>query len=100
MGCRPPSIHRRYPTTAPCGSFCLLRVRPGPVRSALDDLVGPGSPGPTISTPCLARTPDQHREAEDRTPNLTPSNSLALQAAGLQDQATGPGRLAVFLLVY
>ncbi|GIY61010.1 hypothetical protein CEXT_454821 [Caerostris extrusa] len=97
MGCQPPSIHRRYPTTAPCGSFCLLRVRPGPVRSALGDLVGPGSPSPTISTPCLARTPDQHREAEDRTPNLTPSDSLALRAAGLQDQATGPGRSSAFL---
>ncbi|GBN52458.1 hypothetical protein AVEN_77543-1 [Araneus ventricosus] len=85
----------RYPTTAPCGSFCLLRFRPGPVRSALGDLVRPGSPSPTISTPCLARTPDQHGETEDRTPNLTPSDSLALLAAGLQDHATGLGRFAV-----
>ncbi|GBM05389.1 hypothetical protein AVEN_68716-1, partial [Araneus ventricosus] len=87
----------RYPTTAPCGSFCLLRFRPGPVRSALGDLVRPGSPSPTISTPCLARTPDQHGETEDRTPNLTPSDSLALLAAGLQDHATGLGRLAAHL---
>ncbi|GBM75236.1 hypothetical protein AVEN_200472-1 [Araneus ventricosus] len=87
------SLVRRFPTTAPCGSFCLLRFRPGPVRSALDDLVKPGSPSPTISTPCLARTPDRHRETEDRTPNLTPSDSLALLAAGLQDHATGLGQL-------
>ncbi|GIY13730.1 hypothetical protein CEXT_700901 [Caerostris extrusa] len=50
LGCRPPSIHRRCPTTAPCGSFCLLRLRPGPVRSALDDLVGPGSRSNPIDT--------------------------------------------------
>ncbi|GFR19370.1 uncharacterized protein TNCT_573381 [Trichonephila clavata] len=81
MGCRPPSIHRRYPTTARCGSFCLLRFRPGPVRSSLDDLVIPSSLRCTISTPCLARTPDRHRAAEDRTPNLTPSNSLDLQSS-------------------
>ncbi|GFQ84506.1 uncharacterized protein TNCT_449771 [Trichonephila clavata] len=81
MGCRPPSIHRRYPTTARCGSFCLLRFRPGPVRSSLDDLVIPSSLECTISTPCLARTPDQHRATEDRTPNLTPSNSLDLQSS-------------------
>ncbi|GFY38952.1 uncharacterized protein TNIN_225071 [Trichonephila inaurata madagascariensis] len=120
MGCQPPSIHRRYPTTARCGSFCLLRFpawagslllrRPGvpefpqahhidTVLSALphyctlgelfpvpfsglgrfapplDDLVFPSSLKRTISTPCLAWTPDRHRAAEDRTPNLTPSNS-------------------------
>ena len=38
-GCRPPSIHKRYPTTAHCGNFCLLRFRPGPVRSSLSNLV-------------------------------------------------------------
>ncbi|GFU03205.1 uncharacterized protein TNCV_2721001 [Trichonephila clavipes] len=70
-GYQPPSIHRRYPTTARCGSFCLLRFRPRPVRSALDDLVISSSLRCTISTPCLARTPDRHRAAEDRTPNLT-----------------------------
>uniref|UniRef100_A0A2L2Y566 Uncharacterized protein n=1 Tax=Parasteatoda tepidariorum TaxID=114398 RepID=A0A2L2Y566_PARTP len=91
MGCQPFSIHGRYPITARCGSFCLLRFRPGPVRSALDDLVTPDSSGSTISTSCLMRTPDQHRRAEDRTPNLKTSNSLDLQAAGLQDHATGPG---------
>ncbi|GFY52083.1 uncharacterized protein TNIN_27051 [Trichonephila inaurata madagascariensis] len=81
MGCQPRSIHRRYPTTARRGSFCLLRFRPGPVRSSLDDLVIPSSLRCTISTPCLARTPDRHRAAEDRTPNLTPSNSLDLQSS-------------------
>ncbi|GBL81774.1 hypothetical protein AVEN_93535-1 [Araneus ventricosus] len=79
--------------TAPC---TILRFRPGPVRSALDDLVKPGSPSPTISTPSLARTPDRHRETEDRAPNLTPSDSLALLAAGLQDHATGLGPLVLY----
>ncbi|GFT54643.1 hypothetical protein NPIL_295301, partial [Nephila pilipes] len=51
----------RYPTTAPCGSFSLLRFRPGPVRSALEDLVDPSSPRNTISTRCLARTLDRQR---------------------------------------
>ncbi|GFY18378.1 uncharacterized protein TNCV_2396071 [Trichonephila clavipes] len=78
---QPPSIHRRYPTTAQCGSFCLLRFRPGPFRFSLDDLVIPSSLRCTISTLCLARTPDRHRKAEDRTPNLTPSNSLDLQSS-------------------
>ncbi|GFY74454.1 uncharacterized protein TNIN_417701 [Trichonephila inaurata madagascariensis] len=81
MGYQPRSIHRRCPTTARCGRFCLLRFRPRPVRSALDDLVIPSSLRRTISTPCLARTPDRHRAAEDRTPNLTPSNSLDLQSS-------------------
>ncbi|KFM82947.1 hypothetical protein X975_21752, partial [Stegodyphus mimosarum] len=81
MGYPLPPIHKRDPTTAPCGSFCLLRFRPEPVRSALDDLVDPGSPSSTISTPCLVRTPDRHRETEDRTPNLTPSVSPDLQSS-------------------
>ncbi|GFT59398.1 hypothetical protein TNCV_571271, partial [Trichonephila clavipes] len=29
-----------------------------------------------IDNDALARTPDRHGEAEDRAPNLTPSNSL------------------------
>ncbi|GFY38949.1 hypothetical protein TNIN_225041 [Trichonephila inaurata madagascariensis] len=45
-----------------------------------------------IDTVCLAWTPDRHRAAEDRTPNLTPSSSLDLQSSWLQDHATGPGR--------
>ncbi|GIX92001.1 hypothetical protein CEXT_241611 [Caerostris extrusa] len=51
--------------------------------SVLDGLVGLGSPSPTISTRYLAQPPDQHPQVEDRTPNLMPAKSLALQAAGL-----------------
>lgn len=79
------------PTSARCGSFCLLRFRPGPVHSALDDLVVSGSPNPTISTSCLARTQDQHGRTEDRTPNLKSFNGSSLQEAGLQEHATIPG---------
>ncbi|GFS54076.1 uncharacterized protein NPIL_661081, partial [Nephila pilipes] len=75
------STHERYPTTAPRGNFCLLRFRPGPVRPSLDHLVRQGSPNLTIWTRCLARTLDQHRRTEDRTPKLTPSNSLDLQCS-------------------
>ncbi|KAL1485792.1 hypothetical protein MTO96_031747 [Rhipicephalus appendiculatus] len=86
-----PPIHRCYPTTAERGSFCLLRFRPGPVRSSLGDLVTSGLPGVTISTPSLARTPDQHKSTWGRTPSLNPSSSTSLQAAGLQGHATTPG---------
>ena len=34
-----PSIHRRYPTIAYCENFCLLRFRPGLVRSSLSNLI-------------------------------------------------------------
>ena len=67
-GCKPPPIHRRYPTTAPHGDFCLLRFRPGPVRPSLDDLVGQSSDQSTISMPSLAWTPDRHRATTYRTP--------------------------------
>ncbi|GFY69102.1 hypothetical protein TNIN_223961 [Trichonephila inaurata madagascariensis] len=46
----PCRIHRRNPTTTSRGNFCLLRFRPGPVRSSLDDLVRQGSLRLTIST--------------------------------------------------
>ncbi len=100
MGCSIPLIHKRYPTTARCGSFCLLRFRPGPIRSSLDDLLVPGSPSPTISTSCLVRTSDRHKAVQDRTPNLTPSNSPSLQVAGLQESATIPGASSGFYLPY
>ncbi|GIX88025.1 hypothetical protein CEXT_530251 [Caerostris extrusa] len=81
------TVRELLPAPSPTWAGALRLRRPG----------GSGLPDPTISTPCLARTPDQHREAEDRTPNLTPSGSLALRAAGLQDQATDPRRSSVFL---
>ncbi|KAL1424698.1 hypothetical protein MTO96_019845 [Rhipicephalus appendiculatus] len=37
-------IHKCDPATAERGNFCLLRFRPRPVRSSLDDLATPGSP--------------------------------------------------------
>ena len=86
---RPP-IHGRYPTTAPCGSFCLLCFHPGPVRFSLDNLVTLSSPKDPILTPCLVRTPNQHRQACSRTPALKPSTKPSLQVAGLQEHATTP----------
>lgn len=92
-GCMPPPIHRRYPTTARRGAFCLLCFHPGPVRPSLDDLVRLGSPGPTISTPGLAWTPDRHRAATSRTPALKPSMFPTSKAVGLQDCTTSPSLL-------
>ena len=90
----PPPIHRRYPTTAKRGAFCLLCFHPGPVRPSLDDLVSLGSPGPTISTPGLAWTPDRHRAAKRRTPALKPSMMFPTsKAVGLQDCTTSPSQL-------
>ncbi|GFT98036.1 hypothetical protein NPIL_21581 [Nephila pilipes] len=40
-------------------------------------------PGNTISTSCLARTPDRHREAEDRSPSLESSNSIDTQSSSI-----------------
>ena len=37
--CRPPSIHKCCPPTARCKNCCLLRFRPGPVRSLPSNLV-------------------------------------------------------------
>ncbi|GIY40427.1 hypothetical protein CEXT_268491 [Caerostris extrusa] len=59
------TVRELLPAPCPTWASALRLRRPG----------GSGLPSPTISTPCLARTPDQHREAEDRTPNLTPSDS-------------------------
>ncbi|KAF8782198.1 hypothetical protein HNY73_012518 [Argiope bruennichi] len=92
--------HWRNPVTTRCGDFCLLRFRPGPIRPSLVDLVNPSSPRSTISTPCLARTPDQHGKVEDRTPNLKPSSALTSRVAGLQDHANGPSRSGAFSLLH
>lgn len=89
----PPPIHRRYPTTARRGAFCLLCFHPGPVRPSLDDLVSLGSPGPAISTPGLAWTPDRHRAATSRTPALKPSMFPTSKVVGLQDCTTSPSQL-------
>lgn len=84
-------ILERYPSNTRCGDFCLLRVRPGPVHPSLVNLVKPGSPSSTISTPRLERTLDRHGSGKDRTPNHKPSGSSSLQDAGLQEHATVPG---------
>jgi len=83
-------IHGRYPTTAPCGSFCLLCFHPGPIRFSLDNLEILGSPEITILTPSLVRTPDQHESTTDRTPDLKQSTAPSLLVAGLQEHATTP----------
>ena len=98
MGCFTLPNHWRYPATARCGDFCLLRFRPGPVHPSLDDLVNPGSPRSTISTSCLARTPDHHRKTRTELPTSTTASTS--KAAGLQDRATGPSRSAVFSLLH
>ena len=82
-GCDAPPIHRCYPTTAQRGDFCLLRFRPGPMRPSLDNLVVPASASPTISTPGLARTPDRHRAAHRRDPDLKPSTSPSFESSSI-----------------
>jgi len=87
-GYRTLPIHRRDPTTARHGDFCLLRFRPRPVHPSLGNLVAPSSPGATILMPSLVRTPDRHRTSTGRTPDLKPSTDPGLQVAGLQEHAT------------
>ena len=65
-------IHGRYPTTAGCEDFCLLRFRPGPIRPSLDNLVNTTSAVLTILTPSLVRTPDRHRATTRSYPILIP----------------------------
>ena len=65
-------IHERYPTTAGCEDFCLLRFRPGPVRPSLDNLVDFTSAKSTILTPSLVRTPNRHRATTSSYPILKP----------------------------
>ncbi len=63
------AIHRRCPATAQRGGFWLLGFPPGPVRPSLDDLETSPSGMVSISTPSLARTPDQHAQMKGGTPN-------------------------------
>uniref|UniRef100_A0A0L8IFK9 Uncharacterized protein n=1 Tax=Octopus bimaculoides TaxID=37653 RepID=A0A0L8IFK9_OCTBM len=79
------TIHRRDPTTAQHGVFCLLRFRPGPERPSLDNLVLMSSLSSTILMPSLARTPNRHRRPTSRTPILKPANQPRLRVAGLQE---------------
>ena len=92
MGCKPLPIHGRDPTTARRGAFCLLRLRPGPVQPALDNLDLLASTGRPILTPCLVWTPDLHRAMTSRNPVLKPSTNPGLPVAGLQESATAPSR--------
>ncbi|GFY07096.1 uncharacterized protein TNCV_4903401 [Trichonephila clavipes] len=96
----PGSIHRRNPTTTSRGNFCLLRFRPGPVRSSLDDLVRRSSLRPTISTRCIARTPVRHTATGDRTPNSMPSNSLDFQSSWITRPRHRSQSIRFFLLRY
>ena len=92
-GYPPPPIHRREPTTAQHGDFCLLCFHPGPIRPSLDNLDTPSSPKVTILMPSLVRTPDRHRTTLGRTPDLKPSTRPGLQVTGLQEYATTPSHL-------
>ena len=101
MGYQQLPIHGRVPTTAERGDFCLLRFRPGPVRPSLDNLVELASAGTTILTPGLVRTPDRHRAATSRGPDLKPSDHLrppSREITGLRHQSQPFG--AVATLVY
>ena len=98
-GWQTPPIHRRNPTTARHGDFCLLRHRPGPVHPSLDDLGTLGSPGATISMPGLVRTPDQHSVVTSRDPSLKLFTFPGFQAAGLQEHATAPSHCKACLKV-
>ena len=89
-GCQPLPIHRRYPTTAPCGKFCLLHFCPGPVLPSLDNLGTLTSVWATILTQGLVRTPNLHRSMTSRSPGLKPSSDPSLPVAGLQECATIP----------
>lgn len=73
------SIHRCDPTTAGRGDFCLLCFHPEPFRPSLADLFGLGSPEPSMWTPSLVRTPDQHRQPTMGNPNLRTSLEPASQ---------------------
>ncbi len=64
----------------------LLRERPGDHQSS--DMV-------SMSTPCLARTPDQHVQTKVGTPSVDGFRHPASRVAGLQAHATTPSRLRV-----
>ncbi|GFY69100.1 uncharacterized protein TNIN_223941 [Trichonephila inaurata madagascariensis] len=96
----PVRIHRRNPTTTSRGNFCLLRFRPGPVRSSLDDLERQGSLCPTISTRCLDRTPVRHTATGDRNHNSTPSNSLDFQSSWITRPRHRSQSISFFRLRY
>ncbi|GFY38948.1 hypothetical protein TNIN_225031 [Trichonephila inaurata madagascariensis] len=95
-GCQPPSIHRRYPLLHAAELLSAPFFRPGArLNTSLDDLVFPASSlKRTISTPCLAWTPDRHRAAEGQNSTSRQIQlSLDLKNAGLRDHPPhGPGR--------
>ncbi|CAK6951843.1 hypothetical protein NQZ68_005263 [Scomber scombrus] len=90
--CTTVSIHRRDPTTERHGGFDLLRFRPGPVHTSLDDLVVSGSPRSTISIPNLVQTPDRHSPLQLRTPELKRSASLSLPVTWITGARHGTRR--------
>lgn len=91
-GYNPLLIHRRDPTTAQRGNFCLLCFHPGPVRSSLINLDMPCSHGTPILTQSLVWTPDLHRQVNCRTPKIPPSNVLRLPVAGITGTRHRPQR--------
>ena len=88
QSCKPPSIHKCYPPTAMCRNCCLLRFRPGPLRSLLSNLVIEISITITILTLCLGRTLVPHKQMTYRQPRTQAVRKPSLQVAGLQVHAT------------
>ena len=81
--CRLTTIHRRHPTTAYHGTFCLLPLGPGPVRSSLCNLdAHADSSGAPILMPDLVRAPAQHRASASRNPDLKPSTRSGPVSSG------------------
>jgi len=99
LGYDGPPIHRRYPATERRGNFWLLPRGPGPVRSSLDNLETPSSPGIAILTPSLARTPDRHRSNRRRAPSLKPSSNSCLHSR-LDYRLTPPSPATVLSQIY
>ena len=71
-----------------CRKCCLLRFRPGPLRSLLSNLVTEISITITILTLCLVRTLVPHKQMAHRQPRTQAVRKPSLQVAGLQVHAT------------
>ena len=85
---RLPFIHKCHPTTAMCRNFCLLRFRPGPVRSLLSNLVTENFFSMTMLTQCLDWTLIPHKEVVYTWSWTQVVRKPSLQVAGLQVHAT------------
>lgn len=78
MGCHVYSIHRRDPTTAQRGSFCLRCFHSEPLHSSLLNLDVLRYRNTPILTQSLVRTPDQHSRTRASTPTGRQSTAFSL----------------------